>query len=182
MWFPIVWGRFPDLDYKAMKWPNHARWREKALCTTCCFNKSTLPLGEAEFVTLEWAGERSNWFPVSLGNVDPDDSIGREFRIIKIVSAWSERVVILLTFVMGKHSFYIWGLKLGAVSPEPGISLGNDLKADHYVLFVINLGLCCFLKGKIMKIPGTCCDTCKYITNSLSLETHQTKSRDCSLE
>lgn len=65
--------------------------------------------------------------------------------------------------------------KLRAVSPEPGISLWNDLNADHYVLFVINLGLCCFLKGRIMKIPGTCCDICEYITNSLSLEIHQTK-------
>lgn len=73
---------------------------------------------------LEGEGERSNWFPVSPGSIEPDDSFGREFRIIKIVSAWSGRVVTLLTLVMGKHSLRR-GLTLGAVSPEPGISRGR---------------------------------------------------------
>lgn len=62
---------------------------------------------------LEWEGEGSNRFPVCPRNVDPGDSVGREFRIIRIVSAWSGRVVTFPSLSWWESAFYIWRLNSG---------------------------------------------------------------------
>lgn len=113
----------------------------------------TFPSG-GDWICDPWMGGwEIKWFLVSPENDGPGDATGGQSRIIRIVPAWSSRVVSLLS-VWWQCTLYVWGLKLGTVSPEPGIGLEWPGSCPLCPRFVPNLGLCCFLRGESWKFQA----------------------------